>query len=166
MGRMIGSTGKMAKSYTDEDSLKAVYRSDANTLQGRLSQIGGFIMEIPAIYPDTVPVYSLQERPFNEQYVIGAGFEDKDIAASLLRIQIESLPRLPNCTNATTPRQPCSDTVSIRKTERPDTGLAQARIHACYRCMRINLGRMAIFQLPTFQRPILVLYEHLRETCC
>lgn len=63
----------MAKSYLDEDSSKTVYRSDADTLQNRLVQIGGFIMEILAVYPDTASVHGLLKRLFEEQYVIEDG---------------------------------------------------------------------------------------------
>lgn len=63
----------MAKSYLDEDSSKTVYRSDTDTLQSRLSQIGGFIMEILAVYPDTASVYGLLNRLFDDQYVIEDG---------------------------------------------------------------------------------------------
>ena len=64
---------QLAKSYLEEDSSKTVYRSDADTLQSRLSQIGGFIMEVLAIYPDSVPFHSLLQRLFDDQYVIEDG---------------------------------------------------------------------------------------------
>ena len=63
----------LAKSYLGEDSSKTVYRSDADTLQSRLSQIGGFIMEVLAAYPDTVSFHSLLKRVFDEQYTVGDG---------------------------------------------------------------------------------------------
>ncbi len=56
-----------------EDSSKTVYRSDADTLQGRLSLIGGFIMDILAAYPETSPFYGLLRRLFDEQYTVEDG---------------------------------------------------------------------------------------------
>ena len=64
---------EQAKAYLEEDSSKTVYRSDADTLQGRLALIGGFIMEVLAAYQDTVPVYGLLHRLFDEQYTIEDG---------------------------------------------------------------------------------------------
>ena len=64
---------EQAKAYLEEDSSKTVYRSDADTLQSRLSLIGGFIMEVLAAYQDTVPVYDLLHRLFDEQYTIEDG---------------------------------------------------------------------------------------------
>ena len=45
-------------------------------------------------------------------------------------------------------------------------GLLKHRIHAYSRCMWMNLRRMVIFQISTFQRPIFALYEPLREASC
>lgn len=42
-------------------------------------------------------------------------------------------------------------------------GLLKHRIHAYSRCMWMNLRRIVIFQISTFQRPIFALYEPLRE---
>ena len=64
---------EMAKSYMEENSSKTVYRSDADTLQSRLLQIGGFIMDVLAAYPETVSSYGLLKRLFDEQYLIEDG---------------------------------------------------------------------------------------------
>ena len=64
---------EQAKSYLGEDSSKTVYRSDADTLQNRLSQIGGFIMEVLAAYPGSVSFYALLKRLFDEQYTMEDG---------------------------------------------------------------------------------------------
>jgi hypothetical protein len=42
-------------------------------------------------------------------------------------------------------------------------GLLKHRIDAYSRCMWMNLRRIVIFQISTFQRPIFVLYEPFRE---
>ena len=64
---------EQAKGYLEEDSSKTVYRSDTDTLQNRLALIGGFIMEVLAVYQDTAPVYGLLHRLFDEQYTIEDG---------------------------------------------------------------------------------------------
>ena len=64
---------EQAKSYLGEDSSKTVFRSDADTLQNRLSLIGGFIMEVLATYPDCASYHSLLKRLFDEQYNVEGG---------------------------------------------------------------------------------------------
>ena len=64
---------EQAKSYLGEDSSKTVFRSDADTLQNRLSLIGGFIMEVLATYPDFASFHSLLKRLFDEQYTVEGG---------------------------------------------------------------------------------------------
>ena len=64
---------EQAKAYLGEDSLKTVFRSDADTLQNRLSLIGGFIMEVLATYPDCASFHSLLKRLFDEQYTVEGG---------------------------------------------------------------------------------------------
>ena len=64
---------EQAKAYMKEDSSKTVYRSDADTLQGKLAGIGNFIMELLAVYPASSPTRDLLDRLFDEQYVIADG---------------------------------------------------------------------------------------------
>lgn len=59
-----------AETYLKEDSSKTVYRSDADTLQGKLSRIGSFIMEMLAAFPDASAGRDLLQRLFEEQYVV------------------------------------------------------------------------------------------------
>lgn len=80
---------EIAKSYMEEDSSKTVYRSDADTLQNRLLQIGGFIMEVLNAHPEAAASYGLLKRLFEEQYVIEDGKallrDRKDIKADSLQ---------------------------------------------------------------------------------
>lgn len=64
---------EQAKAYLGEDSSKTVYRSDADALQSRLSQIGQFIMDVLAAYSDTASFYALLKRLFDEQYTVEDG---------------------------------------------------------------------------------------------
>ena len=73
LSRLSAEQQEQAKVYLGEDSSKTVYRSDAETLQSRLSQIGGFIMEVLAAYPDSVSFHSLLKRVFGEQYTVEDG---------------------------------------------------------------------------------------------
>ena len=79
---------EQAKSYLGEDSSKTVYRSDADTLQSRLSQIGGFIMEVLAIFPDTAPSRALLKRLFDEQYTVE---DEKAVLRDKKTIKADSL---------------------------------------------------------------------------
>lgn len=45
-----------------------------------------------------------------------------------------------------------------------DRGLLKHRMHAYSRCMWMNLRRMVIFQISTFQRSIFALFGPIRET--
>ncbi len=62
-----------AKEYLKEDSSKTVYRSDSDTLQSNLAEIGNFIMEMLAVFPATSPAHDLLQRLFDEQYVVMDG---------------------------------------------------------------------------------------------
>lgn len=73
LSRLSAEQQEQAKSYLGEDPSKTVYRSDADTLQSRLSQIGGFIMDVLAAYPDTASFHSLLKRLFDEQYTVEEG---------------------------------------------------------------------------------------------
>ena len=64
---------EQAKAYLGEDSSKTVYRSDADALQSRLSQIGQFIMDVLAAYSDTASFHALLKRLFDEQYTVEDG---------------------------------------------------------------------------------------------
>ena len=325
---------EQAKSYLGEDSSKTVYRSDADTLQNHLSQIGGFIMKVLAAYPDSVSFYALLKRLFDEQYTVEDGkavlrdkktikadslqnpndpdasyrdkhgqkvqgyvtnitetveegkpsiitsvqvetavfadchflqdavanservtdsaieslyadgayqspenrkfakshddmqlktgkmqggcrweliphdedgltvreiatgntyeavkavtkqgtrkrwripwnnktgwryFEDKDIAAYMLRKQIESLPSEEQHKRNNVEAAMFQYSFHTRNGKTRYRGLLKHRIHAYSRCMWMNLRRIVIFQISTFQRPIFALYEPLREAIC
>ena len=62
-----------AKAYLKEDSLKAVYRSDSESLQSNLAIIGNFIMDMLVAFPETSPEHNLLQRLFDEQYVVKDG---------------------------------------------------------------------------------------------
>ena len=64
---------ELAESYLDEDSSKTVYRSDADTLQSRLAQIGSFILRLLSEYKEDDPCCALLRRVFGEQYTVEDG---------------------------------------------------------------------------------------------
>lgn len=90
-------------------------------------------------------------------------FEDKDIKACLLRKLIESRlleeQRKRNNVEATV-FQYGFHTHNGKTRYR---GLLKHRMYAYSRCMWINLRRMVIFQISTFQRPIFALFGPIRE---
>ena len=93
-------------------------------------------------------------------------FEDKDIKAYLLRKQIESLPPEEQHKRNNVEAAMFQYSFHTRNGKTRYRGLFKHRIHAYSRCMWMNLRRMVIFQISTFQRPIFALYEPLREASC
>ena len=64
---------EQAAAYLSEDSSKTVYRSDADTLQSRLAQIGSFILSVLSLYGESDPCCALLRRVFGEQYTVEDG---------------------------------------------------------------------------------------------
>ncbi len=93
-------------------------------------------------------------------------FEDKDIKAYLLRKQIESLPPEEQRKRNNVEAAMFQYSFHTRNGKTRYRGLLKHRIHAYSRCMWMNLRRMVIFQISTFQRPTSALYEPLREASC
>ena len=93
-------------------------------------------------------------------------FEDKDIKAYLLRKQIESLPPEEQHKRNNVEAAMFQYSFHTRNGKTRYRGLFKHRIHAYSRCMWMNLRRIVIFQISTFQRPIFALYEALREVSC
>ena len=93
-------------------------------------------------------------------------FEDKDIKAYLLRKQIESLPPEEQHKRNNVEAAMFQYSFHTRNGKTRYRGLFKHRIHAYSRCMWMNLRRMVIFQISTFQRPIIALYEPLRKAFC
>ena len=93
-------------------------------------------------------------------------FEDKDIKAYLLRKQIESLPPEEQHKRNNVEAAMFQYIFHTRNGKTRYRGLLKHRIHAYSRCMWMNLRRIVIFHISTFQRPIFALYEPLREVFC
>lgn len=89
-------------------------------------------------------------------------FEDKDIKAYLLRKLIESLPLEEHKRNDVDAAmfQYCFHT---RNGKTRCRGLLKHRMHAYSRCMWMNIRKMVIFQISTFQRSIFALCGPIRE---
>jgi len=90
-------------------------------------------------------------------------FEDKDIKSYLLRKQIESLPPEEQHKRNNVEAAMFQYSFHTRNGKTRYRGLLKHRIHAYSRCMWMNLRRIVIFQISTFQRPIFAFYEPLRE---
>ena len=60
-----------AEAYLEEDPSKTVYRSDSDTLQGRLQSLGEFIYALLQHFPEGEVCCGLLRRVFGEQYTIG-----------------------------------------------------------------------------------------------
>ena len=90
-------------------------------------------------------------------------FEDKDIKAYLLRKQIESLPIEEQHKRNNVEAAMFQYSFHTRNGKTRYRGLLKHRIHAFSRCMWMNLRRMVIFHLSTFQRTILAHIGPLRE---
>jgi IS5 family transposase len=90
-------------------------------------------------------------------------FEDKDIEAYKLRKQIESLPPEEQRRRNNVEAAMFQYSFHTRNGKTRYRGLLKHRIHAYSRCMWMNLRRMVIFHISTFQRPIFALFGSLRE---
>ena len=88
-------------------------------------------------------------------------FEDKDIEAYKLRKQIESLPPEEQRKRNNVEAAMFQYSFHTRNGKTRYRGLLKHRIHAYSRCMWMNLRRMVIFQISTFQRPIFALFRPL-----
>lgn len=90
-------------------------------------------------------------------------FEDKDIKACLLRKLIESLPLEEQHKRNNVEATVFQYGFHTHNGKTRYRGLLKHRMHAYSRCMWINLRRMVIFQISTFQRPIFALFGPIRE---
>ena len=90
-------------------------------------------------------------------------FEDKDIKAYQLRKQIESLPLEEQHKRNNVEAAMFQYSFHTRNGKTRYRGLLKHRMHAYSRCMWMNLQRMVIFQISTFQRSIFALFGPIRE---
>ena len=90
-------------------------------------------------------------------------FEDKDIKAYQLRKQIESLPLEEQHKRNNIEAAMFQYSFHTRNGKTRYRGLLKHRMHAYSRCMWMNLRRMVIFQISTFQRSIFALFGPVRE---
>lgn len=90
-------------------------------------------------------------------------FEEKDIKAYQLRTQIESLPSEEQHKRNNVEAAMFQYSFHTRNGKTRYRGLLKHRMHAYSRCMWMNLRRMVIFQISTFQRSISALFGPIRE---
>ena len=90
-------------------------------------------------------------------------FEDKDIKAYQLRKQIESLPLEEQHKRNNVEAAMFQYSFHTRNGKTRYRGLLKHRMHAYSRCMWMNLRRMVIFQISTFQRSIFAFFGPIRE---
>ena len=90
-------------------------------------------------------------------------FEDKDIKAYQLRKQIENLPLEEQHKRNNVEAAMFQYSFHTRNGKTRYRGLLKHRMHAYSRCMWMNLRRMVIFQISTFQRSIFALFGPIRE---
>ena len=90
-------------------------------------------------------------------------FEDKDIKAYQLRKQIESLPLEEQHKRNNVEAAMFQYSFHTRNGKTRYRGLLKHRMHAYSRCMWMNLRRMVIFQISTFQRSVFALFGPIRE---
>ena len=90
-------------------------------------------------------------------------FEDKDIKAYQLRKQIESLPLEEQHKRNNVEAAMFQYSFHTRNGKTRYRGLLKHRMHAYSRCMWMNLRRMVIFQISTFQRSIFALFGPIRD---
>ena len=90
-------------------------------------------------------------------------FGDKDIKAYQLRKQIESLPLEEQHKRNNVEAAMFQYSLHTRNGKTRYRGLLKHRMHVISRCMWMNLRRMVIFQISTFQRSIFVLFGPIRE---
>jgi hypothetical protein len=86
-----------AAAYLAEDSSKTVYRSDSEKLQGRLLQIGSFILDVLSGCKEDDPASSLLRRVFEEQYTV---LEGKAVLRNKADVKADSVQN-PNDPDAT-----------------------------------------------------------------
>ena len=89
-------------------------------------------------------------------------FEEKDIEAYLLRKQIESLPPEEQHKRNNVEATMFQYSFHTRNGKTRYRGLFAHRLHAYHRCMWINLRRIWIYQITTFQRPIFAIFRLFR----
>ena len=89
--------------------------------------------------------------------------EDKDIQAYLTRRQIESLPLEEQHKRNNVEAAMFQYSFHTRNGKTRYRGLLKHRMHAYNRCMWMNLRRMVIFRISTFQKSIFALFEPFRE---
>ena len=90
-------------------------------------------------------------------------FEDKDIKAYQLRKQIESLPLEKLHKRNNVEAAMFQSGFHTRNGKTRYRGLLKHRMHAYSRCMWMNLRRMVIFQISTFQRTVFSLFGPIRD---
>lgn len=90
-------------------------------------------------------------------------FEEKDIKAYQLRTQIESLPSEEQHKRNNVEAAMFQYSFHTRNGKTRYRGLLKHRMHAYSRCMWMNLRRMVIFLISTFQRSIFALFGPTRE---
>lgn len=90
-------------------------------------------------------------------------FEDKDIQAYLTRRQIESLPLEEQHKRNNVEAAMFQYSFHTRNGKTRYRGLLRHRMHAYSRCMWMNLRRMVIFRISTFQKSIFALFGAFRE---
>ena len=90
-------------------------------------------------------------------------FEEKDIKDYQLRTQIESLPSEEQHKRNNVEAAMFQYSFHTRNGKTRYRGLLKHRMHAYSRCMWMNLRRMVIFQISTFQRSIFALFGPIRE---
>ena len=90
-------------------------------------------------------------------------FEDKDIKAYQLRKQIENLPPEEQHKRNNVEAAMFQYSFHTRNGKTRYRGLIKHRMHAYSRCMWMNLRRMVIFLISTFQRAIFAPFGPLRE---
>lgn len=90
-------------------------------------------------------------------------FEDKNIQAYLTRRQIESLPLEEQHKRNNVEAAMFQYSFHTRNGKTRYRGLLKHRMHAYSRCMWMNLRRMVIFRISTFQKSIFALFGPFRE---
>ena len=88
-------------------------------------------------------------------------FEDKDIQAYLTRRQIENLPLEEQHKRNNVEAVMFQYSFHTRNGKTRYRGLLKHRMHAYSRCMWMNLRRVVIFRISTFQKSIFASMEHM-----
>ncbi len=86
---LVDDMRSKAESYLGEDSSKTVYRSDKDTLNNRLQEIGDYIYSILQSQPHDSGRHALLNRVFNDQYVVTDSIvrlrDRKDVSSNSLQ---------------------------------------------------------------------------------